>query len=124
MALRSPLGRVRGLGTAKEGAHHWWLQRVTAIALVPLTLLFVVMLPVFAAAGYAGFTELMRDPIIATVMTLVVVTGLWHMKLGVQVIIEDYVHHEGIKTACQLVLSLGTAALGAACLVSILMLAL
>ena len=124
MTLRSPLGRVRGLGTAKEGAHHWWLQRITAIALVPLTLLFVALLPVFAAVGYQGFITLMRDPLIATVMVLVVVTGLWHMKLGVQVIVEDYVQHEGVKTAFQLVLTLGTAALGAACLVSILMLAL
>lgn len=124
MALRSPLGRVRGLGAAKQGGHHWWMQRVTAIALVPLTVAFVVLLPVFAAAGHRGFIELMRDPIIATVMILVVGAGLYHMKLGVQVIVEDYVHHEGAKTALLLMLQLGTVAIAVACLVSILMLAL
>ncbi|MGH6719650.1 MAG: succinate dehydrogenase, hydrophobic membrane anchor protein [Alphaproteobacteria bacterium] len=124
MTLRSPLGRVRGLGSAKDGAHHWWLQRVTAVALVPLAVAFVVLLPLFAGTDHAGFVLLMHDPLIATTMALVVIAGLWHMKLGVQVIIEDYVHHEGAKTVLQLGLGLGTAAVGTACLVAILMLAL
>jgi succinate dehydrogenase / fumarate reductase membrane anchor subunit len=123
-SLRTPLGRVRGLGSAKDGTHHWWMQRVTAIALIPLRLIFVAMLPMFAAAGYEGFVTMMRDPLVATLMALIVIAGIYHMKLGVQVVIEDYVHHEGVKTAMMLALTLGSFALAAASLVSILQLAL
>ncbi len=100
------------------------MQRVTAVALVPLTILFIGLLAVCAGAGYQGFVALMRHPLVAALMALVVGAGLYHMKLGVQVIVEDYVHHEGAKTALLLLLTLGTVALGTACLVSIVMLAL
>ncbi|MSP81845.1 MAG: succinate dehydrogenase, hydrophobic membrane anchor protein [Alphaproteobacteria bacterium] len=124
MTLRSPLGRARGLGSAKEGTHHWWMQRVTAVALVPLMILLVGFLPVAAAAGYNGFLQLMQDPITATVLTLAVIAGLYHMKLGLQVVIEDYVHHEGAKTILLVLSALGASTIGAVSLVSIFMLAL
>jgi succinate dehydrogenase / fumarate reductase membrane anchor subunit len=124
MALRTPLREARGLGSAKEGTHHWWLQRVTAVALVPLVIGLVLFLPMAAAAGYQGFLELMTDPITAAAFALAIVAGCWHMKLGLQVVIEDYVHHEGAKTALFLLNTLGSAAVGGTSLVSILMLAL
>jgi succinate dehydrogenase / fumarate reductase membrane anchor subunit len=118
------LREARGLGSAKDGTHHWWMQRVTAVALVPLVLALVVLLPIAAGAGYDGFLAMMGQPLVATVFALAIVAGAWHMKLGLQVVIEDYVHHEGAKTALLLLNTLGSAAIGGASLVSILMLAL
>ena len=92
-----PLARARGLGSAKEGAQHWWAQRVTAVALVPLTLWFV-----YAVIGLAGADqETVRDwlhrPANAILMTLLVIATFYHLALGLQVVVEDYVHREGVK---------------------------
>ena len=96
-SLRTDLGRVRGLGSAKEGVHHWWMQRLTAIALVPLILWFVAALAGLAGAGHTETVEWLGSPLVAIAMILTVVATLYHAALGVQVVIEDYVHHEGLK---------------------------
>ena len=96
-SMRTNLGRVRGLGSAKEGVHHWWMQRLTAIALVPLVLWFVASLAGLAGAGYTETVEWFGSPLVAIAMILMVVATLYHAALGVQVVIEDYVHHEGLK---------------------------
>ena len=96
-SLRTDLGRVRGLGSAKEGVHHWWMQRLTAIALVPLILWFVASLAGLAGAGHTETVEWLGSPLVAIAMILMVVATLYHAALGVQVVIEDYVHHEGLK---------------------------
>ena len=97
MSLRSPLGRVRGLGTAKEGVSHWWAQRLTALALVPLTIWFVVSIAALTGADYAMVREWVGSPLVASLLILLIVAVFYHSYLGLQVVMEDYVHHEGIK---------------------------
>jgi succinate dehydrogenase / fumarate reductase membrane anchor subunit len=97
--LRSDLGRVRGLGSAKEGVHHWWMQRLSAIALVPLSLWFVASLIGYTGAGYYAVSAWLASPVIFGLMMLLVAATFYHAALGLQVIIEDYVQHEGVKVA-------------------------
>src|SRR5690606_5979046 len=85
MGLRTPLGRVRGLGSAKEGSHHWWMQRVTAVALVPLTLWFVASLLCLAGADHAPAADWLASPLTAVLMLLLIVATFHHLQLGVQV---------------------------------------
>ena len=95
--MRSDLGRVRGLGTAKEGVHHWWMQRLTAIALVPLTLWFIISIASLTSASYAETVNWLSIPIVSIFMILLVSATLYHALLGVQVVVEDYIHQEGFK---------------------------
>src|SRR5215470_12957350 len=118
--LRSPLGRALGLGSAKEGVEHWWRQRVTAVALVVLSLWFVTALLAHLGADYAAAVAWLRSPITAVAMILLVIATFVHMALGVQVVIEDYVHHEAAKVVSLLVLRLACWALGAAALFAVL----
>ncbi|KAF0113704.1 MAG: succinate dehydrogenase membrane anchor subunit [Rhodospirillaceae bacterium] len=99
MQMRSELGRVRGLGAARDGVGHWWRQRVTAVALVPLSLWFVGMVIGLKDADYETVRAFFRAPGHATAMILVVSVALYHALLGVRVVIEDYVHHETGKLA-------------------------
>ena len=95
--MRSDLGRVRGLGTAKEGVHHWWMQRLTAIALIPLTLWFIISIASLNSANYAETVNWLSIPLVSIFMILLVSSTLYHALLGVQVVVEDYIHHEGCK---------------------------
>ena len=118
--LRSPLGRALGLGSAKAGVEHWWVQRVTAVALVPLVLWFVAALVGHLGADHAAAVAWLRSPLTAVAMILVVVATFVHMALGVQVVIEDYVHHEATKVASLVLVRLACWALGAAALFAVL----
>jgi succinate dehydrogenase / fumarate reductase, membrane anchor subunit len=91
MSLQSPLGRVLGLGAAKEGAKHWWAQRMTAVGLVLLGVWFVVSLACVGSFEYGAVTEWMRSPYNATLLSLFVSTLAYHSQLGVKVVVEDYV---------------------------------
>lgn len=114
MSMRSHIGRVRGLGSAKTGTEHWWMQRVTAIGLIPLTFWFVALVISLAGADFETAYLRVASPAGAVPMILLLVAGLWHGKLGLQVVIEDYIHAEGVKIALLMLLTLATVALGAA----------
>jgi succinate dehydrogenase / fumarate reductase membrane anchor subunit len=96
---RSDMARARGLGSAKEGVQHWWVQRLTAVALVPLSLWFVVSVVVLAGATRAELVGWLSSPFSAGLLLLCLIATFWHAVLGIQVVIEDYVHHEGRKLA-------------------------
>ncbi len=98
MSLRSPLGRVRGLGSAKNGVSHYIQQNLTAIALVPLSLWFVVSIISLIGADYAHFHAWISTPCNTTLLLVLLFVMFHHAQLGVQMVIEDYVHDEGIKT--------------------------
>ncbi|MCC6134994.1 MAG: succinate dehydrogenase, hydrophobic membrane anchor protein [Candidatus Contendobacter sp.] len=124
MSIRTPLARVRGLGAAKDGTHHWWLQRVTAVILIPLTLWFVISLLSVSRADYATFQLWLSNPIRAGLMATLLVTAFYHASLGMQVIYEDYVRPEGAKIAALLVTQFILFLLGAISVIAVLKVAL
>ncbi len=95
--LNTPLKNVRGLGSARDGTEHWWMQRVTAIALVPLVFAFVVLAVRLTSADYATASGIVGHPVVAGVLLLLTVAVFWHLKLGLQIVIEDYVHGHASK---------------------------
>ena len=106
LPLRSPLGRALGLGSAKEGVAHWWAQRVSALALIPLTLWLVIAVIGLVGADRQTLVLWMHNPIAALLMILLLAATFYHAALGLQVVIEDYVHREGMKLALVIVLRL------------------
>ncbi|MEK9677411.1 MAG: succinate dehydrogenase, hydrophobic membrane anchor protein [Rhodospirillaceae bacterium] len=97
MSLRSDLGKVRGLGSAKEGTSHWWMQRITAVALVPLSIWFVITASGLVGIDQAGFKVWLNEPGNMLMLILFIGALFYHMQLGLQVVIEDYVHGEKAK---------------------------
>jgi succinate dehydrogenase / fumarate reductase, membrane anchor subunit len=105
MSLRSPIGRVLGLGAAKEGVSHWWSQRVTSVALLLLGLWFVSALLRMPNFSYELVTAWISAPVNAVLLLLLIGSLVYHSQLGVQVVVEDYVHHHGLKVATMLLLT-------------------
>lgn len=97
MSTRTPLSRARGLGSARSGVHHFWMQRVTAVALIPLAIWLVASLAGHAGADYDTARSFFAQPLAGGLLLLLIVTSAYHMHLGMQVIIEDYIHKEGTK---------------------------
>lgn len=123
MSLRNPLARVRGLGSAKDGTHHWWAQRVTAIALVPLSLWFVAAIIAHVGAPLDEVRAWLASPVTASLLIALIVATFHHAQLGLQVVIEDYVHDECRKTAAMLVMKGLAFFLGLVAVVSVLKIA-
>ncbi len=98
MSLQTPLGRVRGLGSAGNGVHHWWVQRLTSLALVPLAVWLLVSLLTLPALDFVTLVSWMAGLWTASLLILFVLIASWHSSLGIQVILEDYVHDNGLKT--------------------------
>jgi succinate dehydrogenase / fumarate reductase membrane anchor subunit len=111
--MRSPLGRARGLGSAREGVESWWLERVMAVALVPLTLWFAASLIALGRSDYATFIAWLKTPLAALLMVLLLIALFTHLALGLRVVIEDYVH-SGAKIPALLAARFACFALGIA----------
>ena len=118
--LRTPLSRARGLGSAKEGVHHFWAQRITAVALIPLVAWFAISLIMMSGADYAVVRAWVGSPVVMVLLVLTIVIGLHHGQLGLQVVIEDYVHNDGMKLALIVLMRFIAVFFGLAAVVAIL----
>jgi len=118
--LRTPLARARGLGSAKAGVHHWWAQRLTAIALIPLVVWFAISLVMMSGAEYEVVRAWIGSPIVMVLLILTIAVGLHHAQLGIQVVIEDYVHSDGFKLALIVLVRFLAVLFGLAAIVAIL----
>ncbi|WP_296572096.1 succinate dehydrogenase, hydrophobic membrane anchor protein [Phreatobacter sp.] len=119
-SMRTPLGRVRGLGSARSGTEHFWMQRVTAVANVPLSLFVIGLIITTAGSNYAAVKATLGAPLVAIPLILFVVSATWHMRLGMQMIIEDYVPAEGTKVVLLLANTFFSVAVGMGCVFAIL----
>lgn len=121
--MQNPLSRVRGLGSAKEGTEHWWLQRLTAVALVPLVIWYVVSLVTLIGADREAVVAWLGSPFAAIASVLLIVATFHHGQLGIQVVIEDYVHTGWLKTTLLLLTKFAAIVLGATAIFAVLKIA-
>lgn len=123
MSMRSPLGRARGLGSAKSGTQHWWAQRLTAIALVPLTIWFVIAMVTATGGSHTSALAFIGNPVTAVLLILLIVTTFHHAQLGLQVVIEDYVHTKSVGIALLLIVKGAAIVLALAAIFAVLSIA-
>ena len=120
MSMQTPLNKVRGSGSAKSGTEHWWMQRVTGIANLVLVIFFIFVIVSLIGEGYEDVANTLGSPLVAIGMLALILSVTWHMRLGMQVIIEDYVHDEGFKIALLLANTFFSAAMAIAAAFAIL----
>src|SRR3984885_11402471 len=118
--LRSPLGRARGLGSAHAGYHHWWIERVEAVALVPLTIWFIFALLHLVGAPHQAMIDWLSSPVSMVLMLLLIVATFHHFSLGVQSVLDDYVHQPTIKMWSIFAIKGACLVLALLCIVSVL----
>ncbi len=118
--LRSPLSKAVGLGSAKHGFSHWWWQRVTALALIPLTLWFLYSLICLVGADYQEVSSWLSSPINAAILLLFVLTALYHGQTGLQVVIEDYVHSKWMNLTLLLLVKFAAVVMAVLAIISVL----
>ncbi|MEZ5853057.1 MAG: succinate dehydrogenase, hydrophobic membrane anchor protein [Hyphomicrobiaceae bacterium] len=118
--IRTPLARARGLGSAKEGTTHFWRQRATAVANIFLSIAMIVLVVRLVGADHAAVKATLRNPLVALLVLAFVGSGIVHMRLGMQTIIEDYVHSEGRKVLCLMLNSAFAMLMGLACVYAVL----
>ena len=123
-SMSTPLARVRGLGSAKSGLHHWWHQRVSAVAMVGLVSWMVVLLFSLVDADYQTALNMLAHPVNATVVALFVAVGLWHASLGLQVVLEDYMANEGVRLVAILAVKMAASVTAILAIFSVLKVAL
>ena len=122
--MSTPLAQARGLGSAKAGLHHWWHQRVSAVAMVGLVSWMVVLLFRLVEADYQTALNMLAHPVNATVVVLFVAVGLWHASLGLQVVLEDYVANEGVRLIAILAVKMAASVTAILAILSVLKVAL
>ncbi len=122
--LRTPLRQARGLGSAKDGVGHWIGQRTTAIALAPLSIWFIFSMVAFAGADYATMAAYIANPLVSVLMILFILAAFHHLRLGIQVVIEDYIEKEGTRIALLLTTNFLAFGLGIASILAVLRLSL
>ena len=123
MTMETPLARVRGLGSAREGGHHWWIERLTSVSTLLLSIWLIVSLLRLPGLDFRTITEWLQSPLAAVPMLLLVLSTFWHLKLGMQVVIEDYVHEAGWKLFTIVLLNFFTLTLAAAAIFAVLKIA-
>ena len=122
--MRTQMSRVRGLGAAHAGTAHWWSMRISAIALVPLTLWFVFSVASLVGAPHADFVAWVQNPVVAGLLILFILVGLKHSVQGLQVVFEDYIHCEGMRIAVLLVCATVHVVAAVVCVLAVLMILL
>ena len=118
--MRTPLARAKGLGAAGHGAEHWWLHRMTAVSNVPLIVSFVIIVASLAGSTYEQAVAIVSHPLVAILLVLAVVSVTIHMRMGMQIIIEDYVHDKGWKIAALIANTFYAVVIAVACLYGLL----
>jgi succinate dehydrogenase / fumarate reductase, membrane anchor subunit len=120
MSMRTPLGRVLGFGSAKSGTEDFWLQRLTAIASIPLTIAGLVLVISLTGQSYPAVKQIIASPLVAVLLMLFVLANALHMKIGVQIVIEDYVYDKSTKLTLLMLNIFFAWAIGLACFYAIL----
>src|SRR3954469_23490078 len=119
-SLRSPVAKARGLGSAKEGVSHWWIQRLTAIALIPLGIWLVASLVCLAGADHAAIAQWLTAPFTLGALALTIITAFYHAMLGLQVVIEDYVHAKVVKLTLIILIQFAAFGVATAAIIALL----